>query len=221
MMTSVFGLGYVFQQLHWNTVVVTLAVIAIVAGSLLALAQTQLKKMLCFLIIAEVGYMVGGAWLGNYNGMVGTTYHIISDALMTLCLFMAASIFFRRFHSHKYSFLKGTFRSMPLTMIAFVIGALAIIGVPPTCGFFSKWYLIRGGLEAGQYHYVIALLFSSLVNAVLFFRVFEGAYYPASVTDGEETGESEHGGHTGGGHEEEIVPREEAPWSMSKGCRGH
>ena len=55
--------------------------------------------------------------------------------------------------------------------------ALSIIGVPPTCGFFSKWYLISGGLQAGQYGFVAALLFSSLVNVVLFFRVIEISYY--------------------------------------------
>jgi len=62
-------------------------------------------------------------------------------------------------------------------MAAFVVGALSIIGVPPTCGFFSKWYLILGGIDAGHYGFVVALLFSSLVNIVLFFRVFEIGFF--------------------------------------------
>ena len=65
-------------------------------------------------------------------------------------------------------------------MAAFVIGALSIIGVPPTCGFFSKWYLLLGGIDAGQYGFVAALIFSSLVNVILFFRIFEiGFFEPA------------------------------------------
>ena len=80
---GVFGSSYVFGHLHWGTIVTWLAVIAIVAGSVLALAQKNLKKMLCYLIVAEVGYMVGGAWLGNETGMLGTSYHILSDAFMT------------------------------------------------------------------------------------------------------------------------------------------
>lgn len=62
-------------------------------------------------------------------------------------------------------------------MGALVVGALSIIGVPPTGGFFSKWYLISGGIAAGHYGFVIALLFSSLVNVVIFFRIFEIAYF--------------------------------------------
>ena len=69
------------------------------------------------------------------------------------------------------------FRKMPLTMIGFTIGALSMIGLPPTCGFFSKWYLISGGIEAEQWEYVCALIFSSLVNAIIFFRIFERAYF--------------------------------------------
>jgi len=69
------------------------------------------------------------------------------------------------------------FRKMPYTMTGLVAGALSMIGVPPTCGFFSKWYLISGGIQAGQYGFVAALVFSSLINAVLFFRIIEIGYY--------------------------------------------
>ena len=75
---------------------------------------------------------------------------------------------------------------MPLTMAAFVVGALSMIGVPPTCGFFSKWYLILGAVDAGEWSYMGALIFSSLINAVLFFRVIEVAYYPDGDGHGHE-----------------------------------
>ena len=70
---------------------------------------------------------------------------------------------------------------MPLTMAAMVLGGLSLIGVPPTCGFFSKWYLISGGIEAGHYGFVMALIVSSLVNVVLFFRCFEIGYFESFV----------------------------------------
>ena len=79
--------------------------------------------------------------------------------------------------------MNGLFKKMPITMAAFTIGALSMIGLPPTCGFFSKWYLVGGGIEAGQWHFVGALLFSSLVNAVIFFRIFEIAYFPKELSD--------------------------------------
>ncbi len=184
MMLTVFGTEWVFGSLQYNHWMVWMAVLAILAGSIMALAQGELKKMLCYLIIAEVGYMVGGAWLANHWGMVGAIYHIISDAFMTLCMFLAAGIFVRQFSVVRIEQLDGMFRKMPVTMAAFVVGALALIGIPPTCGFFSKWYLIRGGIESGHWEFVVALLISSLVNAVLFFKIFEIAFFGKKPAEG-------------------------------------
>lgn len=206
LMTGVFGLEWVFGHLGWNQLVVWFAIGAILAGSLLALAQREIKKMLCYLIVAEVGYMVGGAWLGDPGGwgLSGALYHILGDGLMTLTLFLAAGIFAKRLGAIELGDLSGLFRKMPLASVGFVVGGLAMIGVPPTCGFFSKFYLVRGGIESGQWAFVAALLVSSLVNAVLFFRLFEIAHFgkepPEShahhgAGEGEGEGEGDHGGH--------------------------
>jgi len=185
-MFTVFGLEWVFITLGWSNLVVWLAVIAILAGSMLALAQKEIKKMLCYLIVAEVGYMVGGAWLGDGGnwGMTGALFHILADAMMTLCLFLFAGIVAKRLGATEISDLEGLFKKMPLTSIGLVVGALAMIGVPPTCGFFSKFYLIRGGIDSGNWEFVAALLISSLVNAVLFFRIFEIAYFGNKPAEG-------------------------------------
>ena len=177
LMFSVFSVDYVFRTLPWNELVVYMASIAIVVGSISALAQRDLKKMLTYIIIAEVGYMVGGAWLGNQSGLTGTVYHILSDALMTLCLFMAVGAIIFKTGKSSFEAMHGIFQKMPLTSAIFIIGAFSIIGIPPTCGFFSKWYLITGGIEAGQWVFVAALLFSSLINAIIFFRLIEIAYF--------------------------------------------
>jgi len=174
---TVFTPKYVFSTLTVSEPIVWLAVIAIVMGAIFALSERNLKKMLTYVIIAEVGYMVGGAWLGNRAGMTGAILHIANDALMTLCVFLVVGNIVYKVKGYAFEDLKGLFRKMPFTMGAFVIGALSIIGVPPTCGFFSKWYLISGAIQAGHYGFMVALLFSSLVNVVLFFRVIEIAYY--------------------------------------------
>lgn len=140
MMVSVFGTDYVFGFLQWSDLIVGLSVVAIVAGSFFALSRSDLRKMLTYLIVAEVGYMVGGAWLANANGMTGAIYHIASDALMTLCLFMAIGIIVVRTGEHRLTAFQGLYRTMPITMTGFTVGALSMIGLPPTCGFFSKWY---------------------------------------------------------------------------------
>jgi multicomponent Na+:H+ antiporter subunit D len=197
---TVFTPQFAFSNLAISNSIVWLAVLAIVMGAILALAQTNLKKMLTYVVIAEVGYMVGGAWLGNRAGMTGAILHIVNDALMTLCAFMVAGNIVYKVKGYAFEDLKGLLRKMPFTMGAFVIGALSIIGVPPTCGFFSKWYLISGALKAGHYGFMVALLFSSLVNVVLFFRVLEISYYEPF---------SNH--HVGDHHPE---PMAEAPLTM-------
>jgi len=202
-MFSIFSPEYEFiQHAGVQSLIVWAAALAIVCASALALAQRDLKRMLTYIIVAEVGYMVGGVWLANSQGMTGAILHIVNDALMTLCLFLAAAAIAYRTGSLGFDSLQGLYRRMPITMAAFTIGAFSMIGVPPTAGFFSKWYLILGGIEANQWGYVAALLFSSLVNAVLFFRIIEIAYF--------RTGETGHG-HD---HGHAAVRVEEAPLMM-------
>ncbi len=177
-MFSIFSVDYLFLQHPLvQEGIVWVAALAIVCGSALALAQRDLKRMLTYVIVAEVGYMVGGVWLANATGMTGAVLHIVNDALMTLCLFLAVAAIVYKLGSGEFDKLQGIYRKMPITMAAFTVGAFSMIGVPPTAGFFSKWYLILGGIEAGQWGYVIALLFSSLVNAVIFFRIIEIGYF--------------------------------------------
>lgn len=174
---TVFSYDFAFNQSALQLPILWFAILAIVLGSLMALSQTRLKRMLAFIVVAEVGYMVGGFWLGNRAGMTGAILHVMNDALMTLCVFMAAAAFVHKLDDDRFAGLKGLFAQMPVSMAAMVLGGLSLIGIPPTCGFFSKWYLIAGGIEAGQYAFVAALIFSSLVNAVLFFRVFEICFF--------------------------------------------
>ncbi len=192
----VFPHDWVTQGVMWA------AAIAIVCGSGLALGQKDLRRMLTYIIVAEVGYMVGGIFLANSNGMTGAILHIVNDALMTLCLFLVVAAIIYRQGSVSLVSLQGIFHRMPITMAVFTVGAFAMIGVPPTCGFFSKWYLILGGIDAGHWEFVIALVVSSLINVVLFFRIIELAYF-GSLANGD------HHGHSG-------AERHEAPWWMLK-----
>lgn len=198
LMITVFGLDYIFNTLDLSKSVVWLGTIAILAGGIMALGQKNLKKMLTYIIVCEIGYMVGGAWLGNQLGMTGAILHIVNDALMTFALFLAVGNMVYKVKTVDFTDLQGLFGKMPWTMGGFVLAAFSIVGVPPTCGFFSKWYLILGAFEAGAYHFAAALLISSLLCAILFFRVFEICFF-----------EPMHEGH---GHAPAVV-MEEAPVS--------
>ena len=141
-------------------------------------------------------------WLANANGIAGASFHILADAMMTVALFLFVTIVVTKTGGESFDNLKGLFAKMPYTMAAFLIAACSMIGVPPTCGFFSKWYLISGALEAGEYIYLIALLVSSLVNAVLFFRIIEHSSFSGD----------DHAQHDDGGHH--AVTIDEAPAVM-------
>jgi multicomponent Na+:H+ antiporter subunit D len=177
LMLTVFRPEYIYDVLDVQNIIVWLSCLAIVAGAVLALIQKDIKRMLTYIIVSEIGYMVGGAWLANQAAMTGSVLHILNDALMTFCLFLAVGNMAVLGKGLKIDSLQGIFQKMPLTMACFVLGGLSIIGVPPTCGFFSKWYLLTGAVQAGHYGFLIALLLSSLVNAILFFRIFEIGFF--------------------------------------------
>lgn len=177
MLITVFPQNLLSGMAGFSTMVVWLACAAIIAGAIMAIAQQDLRRMLCFILVAEVGYMLGGAFLGNSTAMTGTILHILADAAMTLTLFMAVGIIIARTGSSRIQDMDGMFTTMPVTMLAFVAGALSMIGVPPFCGFFSKWYLVSGALEAGHWVFAGSLILSSLVNVLLFFRIFERAFF--------------------------------------------
>ncbi|TWI76842.1 multisubunit sodium/proton antiporter MrpD subunit [Desulfobotulus alkaliphilus] len=194
---SLFPLSLAFDTGIIADAMVWLATIGIFAGAFMALAQKSFKRMLTYIVVVEVAYMVGGFWLGNRAGMTGAMLHILNDAAMTLCVFMAVANIRARRGADAFSDLKGLFQTMPFSMGALVISGLAIIGIPPTCGFFSKWYLISGGIEAGHWGFVIALLSASIINAILFFKVFEIAFFEVPAeTFGQNSREHESDHHT-------------------------
>ena len=175
-MFTVFKPSFTIDMLPVTEMMVWLGIFAIFAGAIMAVAQTDFKRMLCYIVVAEIGYMVGGTGLANSIALKGVILHILNDAIMTLGLFAVAGIVSYQLGGHKLSDFKNLFKQMPFTMAAFVVTGLSIIGVPPTCGFFSKWYLIQGAISVHCWTFVASLLFSSLINIILFFRIFEIGY---------------------------------------------
>ncbi|TYT74122.1 complex I subunit 5 family protein [Desulfobotulus mexicanus] len=210
---SVFPLSLAFETGIIADAMVWLATIGIFAGAFMALAQKSFKRMLTYIIIVEVAYMVGGFWLGNRAGMTGAMLHIVNDAAMTLCVFMVAANIRAKKGADAFSDLKGLFQTMPFSMGALVIAGLAIIGIPPTCGFFSKWYLISGGIEAGHWGFVVALLSASIINAILFFKVFEIAFFE-TPDDTCDHYSKEHDNRDHGHHGPPVLAMAEARLSM-------
>ena len=198
-MITVYSIDYVLKSPNIQTTALLLSSVSILVGSFFSLTQTNLRKIACYFIVSEIGYMVGGAWLANEPGLKGAIYHIIADAAMTSAIFMVIGCILFRIGQVELKKLDGLYYKMPLTFIALVITIAALIGVPPTCGFFSKFYLIQGAAQSGTWHFVGALLISSLIKAVILFRIIEIGYnkVPNPAKEGNKT-----------------IPREEAPLSM-------
>ena len=162
-----------FSMVRATDIMVFMGTAAVLFGAVMALSQTDFKRMLSYVIVAEIGYIIGGIGVANAVALKGAVFHIINGATMMACLFLTAGQVMYRKGGHHINDFKGIFKTMPFTAAVFTIGALAVIGVPPTCGFFSKWYLLLGGIQADQWGFVAALLICTLVNIALFFRIFD------------------------------------------------
>jgi multicomponent Na+:H+ antiporter subunit D len=182
-MYTVFTPEFTLNTIPAGTLLCWVAVTATLFGCILALAQTDLKRMFSYVLIAEVGYIALGVGLGNRYGLTGAILHILNDALMMASLFLVVGALSYKKWPRKIDTFRGLHRKMPLTMASFVITALSVIGLPPTCGFFSKWYLVLGAIEAKEWPFAFVLLLSSLLNAILFFRVIEKAYFEPVLDD--------------------------------------
>ncbi len=179
---SVFGRENTMGVPQIDDLVVILAAIGIVAGSCFAMAQRDLKKTFCYIIVAEAGYMVGGVWLNGSRALAGAIYHILNDALVTLGLFMVVGTLMHRYRERNLTHLPALFKEMKLLSMVFFVLAMSVVGMPPTSGFFSKYYLVGGALEQGHPEFAAALLFASLANAFIFLRIFERAHYQPTET---------------------------------------
>ncbi|MCX8118259.1 MAG: monovalent cation/H+ antiporter subunit D family protein [Desulfobacterota bacterium] len=173
------------------------AVAAILFGSTMAISQVNLKRMLAYSSVANMGYIVLGVGLSlstkesPWGGLNPALIHIANHALMKGCLFLAAGAFIYKGELWEIPQLEGLARKMPYTCAAFLVAAISMIGIPPTVGFVSKLYLILASIETGNYLFVAALLVSSLLNLVYFWRIIESMYM--------RQGEAGHDGHSSHG----------------------
>jgi len=157
----------------------------VIAGSLVAMAQDNLKRRLAYSTVSQLSYIVLGAALANAWGVVGGSMHILMHAFGKITLFFCAGAIYVAAHKTEISDMRGLGRAMPITMAAFLIGALSVIGVPPLGGSWSKWYLARAALDAGQILFVAVLMVSSLLNMAYLVPIPIRAFFskPADGSD--------------------------------------
>ncbi|MEM7620280.1 MAG: monovalent cation/H+ antiporter subunit D family protein [Pseudomonadota bacterium] len=178
---SVFGKGLVFADLPISEILLVLSIAAMFGATFVAIFQQNIKRMLAYSSVAQVGYITLGISLANQAGLTGGIVHLFNHAIMKAALFMALGAVFYRLSSVKIDDMAGIGRVMPLTMGVFVIAGLSIVGVPGTVGFLSKFYLAQGAFDNGMGWLVFLLVASSLLSIFYIGRVVEVAWFKAPV----------------------------------------
>ncbi len=151
----------------------------VVVGSVLAIRQRDLKRMLAYSTVAQLGYIGVGIGLGTPLALVGAMLHVLNHALMKSGLFLVAGGIIQQTGLKSIPRFAGLGRQMPLTMAGFSIAALSMVGIPPLAGFWSKWYLVLGSIDAGVWVLAVVIGTSSLLTAVYFLRLFEQLFVRA------------------------------------------
>ena len=177
MLVSVFLPAYLTDVLPVTTVIGWLAAAGIVLMSIMAIAQDDFRRMLAYSSLAQICYVALGIGLANPLGLIGGMLHILNHAFMKGCLFQVAGAIRYRTGLISISKFNGLGKKMRWTMGSFGIAALSMIGVPPACGFFSKWYLMLGSIDAGNWVFAGVIALSSLLNAVYFFKIIEKVFF--------------------------------------------
>ncbi len=174
--TGVFGVE-LLKKLDVAVVVSWIAAFTVITSSLIALSQDNLKRRLAFSTIGQLSYIILGVSLLSDFGVTGSILHVAMHAFGKITLFFCAGAIYVAMHKKYVSELVGIGRKMPITMTAFAIGSLSVIGLPVTGGLVSKWYLVMGTAQSGQIALLVVFLISSILNACYFLPIVYRAFF--------------------------------------------
>ncbi len=183
---TVFGGPAVFAPMPIDEMLLGFGMLSMIAASLVAMFQDNMKRLLAYSSISQIGYMVVGLSLGNVEGLAGSIVHIFNHAMMKALLFMAVGCVFYRVGSVRLADVAGFARRMPVTGAALLVGGFSLIGAPLSIGFVTKWFLLEGALEKGWWPVAAVVILSGLLALVYVWRIVEAAYFraPAPAVEG-------------------------------------
>ena len=176
-MYTIFGYHYSFEVIRGHNVLLACAALAIVVPNISAIRQTDVKRLLAFSSAGQIGYMVMGFALANQDGMTGSIVHLFNHAAMKGGMFLAVGAVIYRLNSSHVNTFNGLGKRMPWTMMAFSLGGLGLVGFPLTAGFISKWYLVKGCLQAGYWPLAILVLGASLLAVIYVWKLIERIWF--------------------------------------------
>jgi multicomponent Na+:H+ antiporter subunit D len=177
MFFTVFGVDFSYGNLPLSEILLALGVVAVAGASVVAIFQTNLKRLLAYSSLAQIGYIILGLSFANVMGLTASLVHIFNHAATKGGLFLVAACLVYRLGGTDISSLNGIAKRMPWTMAGFVIAGLSLIGVPLTAGFVSKWTLVLGAVERGWWPVAVLVLATSLLAVAYIWKIVEAAYF--------------------------------------------
>ncbi len=187
---SVYGVDAVFRDMPLGPVLAVLSVAALFVASAAAIVQRDLKRLLAYSSVAQMGYITLGISLGSATGLAAAVAHLVNHGVTKGALFLLAGGIALRAGGTGLERVAGLGRTMPLTAFAFVVGGLSLIGIPGTAGFASKWALVSAAIGDGQWWVAAAVLLSSLLAVAYVWRFVECAYFRDPPQDAPAPGEA-------------------------------
>lgn len=175
-MYSIYGVE-VLRELNLAYYLSFIVIFSILAGSVLALKQTVLKRRLAYSTISQLGFITLGASLMSPAGIMGGLIHIMNHALMKITLFFCAGTIITLTRRDRIAQLHGAARRLPVTMLAFAIGGLGLVGILPICGYITKYFVLTGSLQADRPAVAFVMLASSILNAMYYLPIIMTAFF--------------------------------------------
>lgn len=165
------------KSLNLHSVLPWVVSVTILFASIIAIVQDDIKRRLAYSTVSQLSYMILGAALLNPFALRGGVLHVLLHSFMKIVLFFCAGIIITQTGKKKFSQIAGQARQMPITWACFTVGAIGMIGLPPVCGWVSKWALIQGCLEAERPIFAVVLLISGLLNMIYFLPPVFSAWF--------------------------------------------
>lgn len=187
-MIRFYSLFVVQDVVFWKIFLLVIAGLTMTIGVMMAASQFDIRKILSFHIISQVGYMVMGLAIFTVNAVAAAIYFTVHNMLSKTNTFLAGGLVYQRSGSYDLKYLGGLYKAMPLLALLFFVPAMSLAGIPPLPGFFGKFFLIRGGFEAGQYVITGVAILVGLFTLFSMIKIWNEAYWKKAPDDMPENG---------------------------------
>lgn len=172
-----YSLFVVYDVHFWKIFLLVIAGLTMFIGVLMAASQFDIRKILSFHIISQVGYMVMGLGIFTVSGIAGAIYFTIHNMLSKTNTFLAGGLVYQKSGSYDLKYLGGLYKSNPFLALLFFIPAMSLAGIPPLPGFFGKFFLIKGGFEAQEYLITAIAILTGLFTLFSMVKIWNEAYW--------------------------------------------